>query len=93
MPEQQPTARALAPGLRARRAPGCRRAARARHAADDVVELAELTTRFAQNVLHDESSWRLELRERSRPGRTARLRACRRARQAALDRVGWSMAT
>jgi peptidyl-dipeptidase Dcp len=36
-------------------------AARARYAAV-MSELADLTTRFAQNVLHDESSWRLELR-------------------------------
>ena len=30
-----------------------------------MAELAQLTTRFAQNVLHDESSWRLELKTES----------------------------
>ena len=35
--------------------------ARARYA-QVMEQLADLTTRFAQNVLHDESSWRLELR-------------------------------
>ncbi len=59
-------------------------AARARYAAV-MSELADLTTRFAQNVLHDESSWRLELRsEADLAGLPDFVRAS--ARQAALER-------
>jgi peptidyl-dipeptidase Dcp len=57
---------------------------RLRHA--QVMEaLARLTTRFAQNVLHDESSWVLPLLEEADlAGLPASVRAA--ARQAALDR-------
>jgi peptidyl-dipeptidase Dcp len=59
--------------------------ARARYAAV-MQELADLTTRFAQNVLHDESSWRLELHdEADLAGLPAFVRA--NARQAAADRA------
>jgi peptidyl-dipeptidase Dcp len=59
-------------------------AARERHAAI-MSELAELTTRFAQNVLHDEASWWLDLpTEAERAGLPGFLRAA--ARQAASDR-------
>ncbi len=48
-------------------------------------ELAELTTRFAQNVLHDESSWRLLLQgEADLAGLPDFVRAA--ARQAAIER-------
>jgi len=48
-------------------------------------ELARLTTRFAQNVLHDESSWHLDLPdEAALAGLPPTLRAT--ARQAAADR-------
>ena len=58
--------------------------ARARYAAV-MQELADLTTRFAQNVLHDESSWRLELlTEADLAGLPDFVRA--NARQAAADR-------
>ena len=57
---------------------------RQRHAAV-MSQLAELTTRFAQNVLHDESSWRLELRtETDLAGLPDFVRAA--ARQAADER-------
>lgn len=58
--------------------------ARARYA--QVMEaLAGLTTRFAQNVLHDESSWTLELRSESDlAGLPGFVRAA--ARQAAVER-------
>ena len=59
-------------------------AARNRHAAV-MAELAMLTTRFAQNVLHDEATWWLELQgEADLAGLPDFLRAS--ARQAALDR-------
>ncbi len=59
-------------------------AARERHSRI-VEELAELTTRFAQNVLHDESSWQLTLdSEADLAGLPDFVRAA--ARQAAADR-------
>jgi len=59
-------------------------AARQRHAAV-MAELAELTTRFAQNVLHDESSWQLVLAdEADRAGLPDFVLAA--ARQAAAER-------
>jgi peptidyl-dipeptidase Dcp len=59
-------------------------AGRARYAAV-MGELAQLTTRFAQNVLHDESSWRLELHgEADLAGLPDFVRAA--ARQAAVER-------
>ena len=59
-------------------------ASRERYAAV-MSELAELTTRFAQNVLHDESNWRLELAdEADLPGLPDFL--CAAARQAASER-------
>jgi len=59
-------------------------AARARHA--QIMEaLAQLTTRFAQNVLHDESSWHLVLADESAlAGLPAFVRAA--AQQAAVSR-------
>jgi peptidyl-dipeptidase Dcp len=61
-----------------------RGAARERHAAV-MAELAELTTRFAQNVLHDEASWHLPLKSESDlAGLPDFVRAA--ARQAAADR-------
>jgi peptidyl-dipeptidase Dcp len=61
-------------------------AARERYAAV-MSGLAELTTRFAQNVLHDESGWRLDLHgEADMAGLPDFLRAS--ARQAAVER-GW----
>ena len=68
-------ARARAPGLRARRRAPAGPGAPARYA-QVMEELAALTTRFAQNVLHDESSWHLALRRRGRPGRPAGFPAC-----------------
>lgn len=57
---------------------------RARYAAV-MAELAQLTTRFAQNVLHDESTWRLELKtEADLAGLPDFVRAA--ARQAAAER-------
>ena len=57
---------------------------RERHAAV-MAELAELTTRFAQNVLHDENDWRLLLRgEDELAGLPDFVRAA--ARQAAAER-------
>lgn len=59
-------------------------AARQRYAAV-MSELAQLTTRFAQNVLHDENAWRLVLRtEAELAGLPDFVRAA--ARQAAADR-------
>ncbi|GMV47638.1 MAG: dipeptidyl carboxypeptidase II [Pseudomonadota bacterium] len=59
-------------------------AARQRHARI-VEELAQATTRFAQNVLHDESSWQLALADEAElAGLPASLRAA--ARQAAAER-------
>ena len=58
--------------------------ARARYA-QVMEQLADLTTRFAQNVLHDESSWRLELRtEDELAGLPGFVRDA--ARQAAVER-------
>jgi peptidyl-dipeptidase Dcp len=58
--------------------------ARARYA-KLMEDLADLTTRFAQNVLHDESSWRLELRtEAELAGLPTFVRDA--ARQAAAER-------
>ena len=59
-PEQLPAARSHPPRLRAGRRPpaGARRAS---VTPPSWPQLAELTTRFAQNVLHDESTWRLAL--------------------------------
>lgn len=66
---------------------GARLQGAARHRMKQVMEqLAQLMTRFAQNVLHDESSWQLELKsEADLAGLPDFVRAT--ARQAAADRA------
>jgi peptidyl-dipeptidase Dcp len=65
---------------------GARRAGQAQQRYAEVMQqLASLTTRFAQNVLHDESSWQLPLQgEADMAGLPEALRAS--ARQAAAER-------
>ena len=55
-------------------------------------QLAELTTRFAQNVLHDEAVVPAAAAGRGRPGRAARLRA-RRGAPGGQPSAAWPTAT